>query len=167
MPIVPGSYDRHLAFAPGNHGVAIEPSLLFRKHVGWQGFGLWGDVLYRWEHTTGADQYIVEAGFLQQIKGWELDVGYRHLQTLSGEDIVLGPETGPGTSTYTSIYYATDVREISDSMDAGFSYTTSKRHWRWGFHARKTFDGSNTDSALSLGAYLDIPINVRKSAETK
>ncbi len=147
--------------------MAIEPSLLFRKQVGWPGLGVWGDVLYRWEHTTGADQYIAAVGLFQKIKGWELNVGYRHLQTLSGESIVLGPETGPGTSTYTSIYYPTDVREISDSIDAGFSYTTSKRHWRYGFHARKTFDGSNTDSALWLGAFLDIPFNVRKSAETK
>lgn len=71
--IVPGVYDRHLAFTTGNHGVAIEPSILFRKHLGWEGFGIWGDVLYRWEHTIGADQYIAAAGVFQQIKGWELD----------------------------------------------------------------------------------------------
>jgi hypothetical protein len=95
--VVPGTYDRHVGFAPGNHGVAIEPSILFRKHVGWEGFGVWGDILYRWEHTIGADQYIGAVGLFQQIKGWELDVGYRHLQTISGEDIVLGPPTGSGT----------------------------------------------------------------------
>jgi hypothetical protein len=157
--IVPGVYDRHVAFAPGNHGVAIEPSILFRKHLGWEGFGIWGDVLYRWEHTIGADQYIAAAGVFQQIKGWELDLGYRHLQTLSGEDIVLGPRTVGQSSTYNSITYPVDVREISDSLDMGFSYTTPKRHFRWGFHARKTYDGSNTDSALWLGASLDIPLD--------
>src|SRR5208282_3073209 len=140
--IVPGVYDRHLAFTTGNHGVAIEPSILFRKHLGWEGFGIWGDVLYRWEHTIGADQYIASFGVFQQIKGWELDLGYRHLQTLSGENIVLGPATGPGTYdspvTVGPNWYPTDVREISDSIDTGFSYTTSKRHIRLGFHARKT-----------------------------
>jgi hypothetical protein len=163
--VVPGAYDRELGFAPGNHGVAIEPSILLRKHIGWPGFGIWGDILYRWEHTSGADQYIGAVGFFQQIKGWELDAGYRHLQTLSGEDIFLGP--GPnGQGAYNSPvtegpnWYPTDVREISDSIDAGFSYTTSKKGWRYGFHARKTFDGSNTDSPLWLGAYLDIPINL-------
>jgi hypothetical protein len=163
--IVPGVYDRTVAFAPGNHGVAIEPSILFRKHIGWPGFGVWGDVLYRWEHTVGADQYIAAVGFFQQIKGWEIDAGYRHLQTLSGEDVVLGPEVSPGSSTYNTGTngYPTDVREISDSIDAGFSYTTSKRQWRYGFHARKTFDGSNTDSALWLGASLDIPIDLSTS----
>jgi hypothetical protein len=156
--IVPGSYNRHTAFAPGDHGVGIEPSLLVRKHVGWPGLGVWADVLYRWEHTLGNDQYIAAFGFFQQIKGWELDVGYRHLQCLSGEDVVLGgPQTVPGASP--SITYPTDVREISDSIDAGFSYTTARRHWRWAFHARKTFDGSNTDSALWLGASIDIPFD--------
>jgi hypothetical protein len=160
--VVPGAYDRHVAFAPGNHGVAIEPSLLLRQHLGWPGFGLWGDVLYRWEHTIGADQYIVAAGFFQQIKGWELDAGYRHLQTLSGEDI---SGTLTSTGTYNNFYYPTDVREISDSLDAGFSYTTSKKHWRYGFHARKTFAGSNTDSAFWLGAYVDIPFTIFKKSQ--
>jgi hypothetical protein len=158
--IIPGAYHRHLAFAPGNHGVAVEPSFLFRKHLGWDGFGVWGDVLYRWEHTIGADQYIAAVGIFQQIKRWELDAGYRHLQTLSGEDIVLGPPSETQSGTYQSIIYPTDVREISDSIDAGFSYTTSKRHIRYGFHARKTFDGSNTDSPFWLGAYVDIPFHL-------
>lgn len=157
--IIPGDFDRTLAFAPGNHGAAIEPSLLFRKHFGSSGFGVWGDLLYRWEHTVGADQYIAAVGVLQQIKNWELEAGYRHLQTLSGEDIALG--AGPSSQGgYNGITYPTDVREISDSVDFGFNYTTTKRHVRLGFHARKTLDGSNTDSAFWLGAYVDVPINL-------
>src|SRR5271157_2756497 len=78
--IVPGGYDRHIAFAPGNSSAAIEPSLLVRKHVGWKGLGVWGDVFYRWEHTIGADQYAAAVGLFQQIRGWELDVGFRHFQ---------------------------------------------------------------------------------------
>ncbi len=167
--IVPGAYDRHVAFAPGNHGVAIEPSILLRKHVGWTGLGVWGDALYRWEHTIGADQYIAAAGLFQEIKGWELDVGFRHLQSISGENIVLGPATAPGT--YNSAvnvgpsWYPTDVREIRDTIEAGFSYTTSKRRVRYAFHAYKAFDGSNTDSALWLGASVDVPFTVFRKAD--
>ncbi len=163
--ILPGSYDRHIAFAPGNHGVAIEPSLLLRKHVGWTGLGVWGDALYRWEHTLGADQYIVAAGLFQQIKSWELDVGFRHFQTISGENIVLGPATPGVANTYQSIYYPTDVREIRDTLEAGFSYTTSKRQIRYAFHAYKVIDGSNTDSALWLGASVDVPFTVFRKAD--
>ena len=54
--ILPGTYDRSVAFAPGNHSAAIEPSLLLRKHFGWEGLGVWGDALYRWMHTNGNDQ---------------------------------------------------------------------------------------------------------------
>jgi hypothetical protein len=50
------------------------------------------------------------------------------------------------------------VPEIREEMDAGFSSTT-RRHVRWSFIARKTFDGRNTDSKLWLGGYIDIPIN--------
>jgi hypothetical protein len=152
--ILPGAYDRYLAFAPGNSSAAIEPSLLFRKHVGWPGLGVWGDALYRWMHTTGTDQYITALGVFQQIRGWELDVGYRHLQSTSGQSIAL-QGTGP---PWPGISYAADVREISESMDAGFSYTT-RRHIRWAFHARKTFDGNNTDSKLWLGGSVDIPFD--------
>ncbi len=152
---VPGSYSHDVAFDPGDHSVGIEPSLLLRKHLGWPGFGVWGDALYRWMHTTGNNQYIAAAGFFQQIGRWELDAGYRHLQATSGEDIKL---IGSGPP-WSGISYPTDVREISESVDAGFSYTTSRHHLRYGFHARKTFDGRNTDSALWLGAYLDIPFN--------
>ena len=152
--IIPGIYDRTLAFAPGNHGAAIEPSILFRKHFAWPGFGAWGDLLYRWEHTDGNDQYITAIGLFQQIKSWELDVGWRHLQATSGEDIILNGTTAP----YNGIFYPTDVREISDSIDTGFSYTT-KKHIRWGFHARKTFDGRNTDSKLWLGGSVEIPFD--------
>jgi len=154
--IVPGSYDQYLAFDPGDHSAAIEPSLLFRKHVGWPGLGVWGDALYRWMHTTGNDQYAVALGLFQQIHGWELDVGYRHLQATSGQDIVLVPVGSP--PPWSGIAYPADVREISESLDAGFSYTTH-RHIRWGFQARKTFDGRNTDSALWLGGSVDIPFD--------
>jgi hypothetical protein len=41
--VIPGSYNESLAFAPGNHSVAAEPSVLLRKQVGWPGLGIWGD----------------------------------------------------------------------------------------------------------------------------
>jgi len=155
--IVPGKYNEHIAFAPGNQSAGIEPSLLLRKHFGWEGFGAWGDGLYRWLHTTGNDHYIVAAGLFQQVRRWELDVGYRHLQSIAGQDISLPPT--PGAPPWDAITYKRDVREISDSVDAGFSYITRKRNLRLAFHARKTFDGSNTDSKLWIGGSIEIPFD--------
>jgi hypothetical protein len=157
--VVPGSYNRDIAFAPGNHSAVIEPSLLLRKHFGWTGLGVWSDVFYRWMHTTGNDMYMASVGLFQQIKTWELDVGYRHLQAITGSDLILHPPAAGSPPPWDSITYLSNIREISDSIDAGFSYTTTKRHLRWAFSCRKTFDGSNTDSKLWLGGSLDIPFD--------
>lgn len=147
--VMPGSYDQHFVFAPGVRSAAIEPEMLARKHFGWTGLGAYGDALYRWNRTTGNDQYITVVGLFQQIRNWELDAGYRHLQTINGQDIVLNSDN--------SIDYPRAVREISDSIEAGFSYTTFKRHIRYGFHTRTVLDGSNTDRKFWIGASIDIP----------
>jgi hypothetical protein len=152
--VLPGSYNQHFAFAPGNRSAAVEPELLFRKHFGWPGLGVYGDGLFRWNRTTHNDQYITSIGLFQQIKGWELDAGYRHLQSITGEDIVLNDDH--------TIVYPRDLREISDAIEYGFSYTSSKRHWRWAFNGRSVVDGSNTDAKFWVGASLDIPFGGSK-----
>jgi hypothetical protein len=147
--VIPGSFNQYFAFAPGTRSTAVEPEFLLRKHLGSFGFGVYADALYRWNRTTGNDQYITVIGLFQQIKGWELDAGFRHLQTINGQDIVLNSDD--------TIDYPRSVREISDSIEAGFSYTTSKRHIRYGFHTRTVFDGSNTDRKFWVGASVDVP----------
>src|SRR4051812_27188727 len=110
--VLPGSYRKEFAFPPGNRSAAIEPEMLLRKHFGWPGLGVYGDALFRWNRTTHNDQYITSVGFFQQIKGWELDVGYRHLQTITGSDITFTDPADPST-----IVYPRDVREISDTIE--------------------------------------------------
>jgi hypothetical protein len=103
--------------------------------------------------TTENDNIIVVVGFFQEFKGWEMDAGYEHLQTTSGGNI-----TFTTAGDVSSIDYPRDVREISDSIQAGFSYTTSKRHWKYGFHSRIVVAGNNTDMKPWFGGSLDIPI---------
>jgi hypothetical protein len=152
--ILPGSFNQNFPFAPGLRSAAIEPEVLARKHFGWPGLGAYTDLMYRWNRTTGNDQYIAVFGFFQQIKGWELDVGYRHLQTINGTDIILNPDQ--------SIMYPRDARENSDSIEAGFSFTTSKKHIRYGFHSRTVVDGNNTDSKFWVGGSIDVPFGGKK-----
>ena len=154
--VMPGTYNESFIFAPGVRSAAIEPELLLRKHFGWPGLGGYGDTLYRWNRTTGNDQYIVAFGLFQQIKGWELDVGYRHMQTISGSDISYDPNDP------SAINYPREVREINDSIEAGFSYTTSKHHFRYGFNTRTVFDGNNTDRKFWIGGSIDIPIGGKR-----
>ena len=152
--VFPGTYDQTFAFAPGVRSVAIEPEVLLRKHCRWPGLGVYGDGLFRWNRTTGNDQYIAAIGLFQQIKGWELDFGFRHLQTISGDDIVFDPNNPGG------LLYPRAVRENNDSIEAGFSYTT-KHHFRYGFQSRTVFDGNNTDRKFWVGGSIDFTWGTR------
>lgn len=147
--VLPGSYNQNFPFSPGLHSSGMEPELLVRKHFAWAGFGAYGDGLYRFNLTTHNDQYILAAGLFQQIGGWELDLGWRHLQTLSGSDIVFNPDN--------SVVYPRDVRENSDALEAGASYTTSRRHFRYGLQFRVVMDGNNTDDKFWFGLSVDFP----------
>jgi len=148
--IVPGSFDEHFPFAPGNSSTAIEPELIARKHFGWPGFGAYADALFRWNHTSANDQYIVAFGLFQQIQRWELSAGYRHLGSINGDNIEFDPVTR-------EIFYPRAPRENQDSIEAGFSYTTRKRQIKLGFYSRTVFDGVNTDKKFWLGAFLEVP----------
>ena len=160
--VLPGSYQQNLAFAPGVRSAAVEPELLVKKHFGWPGLGAYGDALYRWNRTTGNDQYIVAAGLFQQIKGWELDAGYRHLQTLGGTDLYYNPGTGALSTSGSDKYAFSELREINDSIEAGFSYTTSKRHIKYSFYTSTVFDGNNSDQKFWFGGGIQVPFQIFK-----
>lgn len=156
--VLPGTYSQSIAFAPGVRSAAIEPEFLARKHFGWPGFGAYADVLYRWNRTTGNDQYIASIGIFQQIQRWELDAGYRHMQTISGGDITLD-----NPADFSTLHYPRDVREINDAIEAGFSYRTSKRRIRYAFDSRTVIDGSNTDRKFWVGGSIEIPFDTWRS----
>jgi hypothetical protein len=155
---LPGTYSKDIAFAPGTRSATIEPGFLARKHFGWPGLGVYTDDFFRWNRTTGNDQYVAVLGLFQQIQRWELDAGYRHLQSVVGTDIHYDPNNP------SAILYPRDVREINDSIEAGFSYTTLKHHIRLGFHSRVVVDGSNTDNKFWVGGSIDVPFG-GKSAD--
>jgi hypothetical protein len=154
--ILPGSYEQNFAFAPGVRSAAVEPEVLARKHFGWSGLGAYGDALFRWNRTTANDQYVIALGLFQQIKGWEIQAGYRHLGSISGESIAYDAAT-PST-----IQYPVSLRENNDSVEAGFNYTFPKRKWQLGFYTRTVFNGVNSDGKFWFGGYLNIPIDIIK-----
>ena len=160
--VLPGTYSQNFPFAPGVRSAAIEPELLAKKHFGWQGFGAYADALYRWNRTTANDQVIASVGFSQQIKGWELDAGYRHLQTIGGVDLVYNPITGQISTTGSDPSSFAELREINDSIEAGFSYTTSKRHIKYSFYTRTVFDGNNSDQKFWIGGGIEMPFQIFK-----
>jgi hypothetical protein len=152
--VFPGNYSQTFPFAPGNRSTAIEPELLLRKHLGWEGFGIYGDALFRWNATTHNDQYIAAVGFFQEIAGWELHGGYRHLGTVQGDDIVLNADR--------TIVYPKNVRENNDSVEAGMSYSTAKKRLEMGFYSSTVLDGANTAGAFLVGGYIKFPLGHTK-----
>jgi hypothetical protein len=152
--VVPGSFSQHIPFMPGTRSSAIEPELLARKHFGWGGLGGYSDALFRWNHTTANDLYIVSFGLFQQIKDWELDAGYRHLGSISGQSIQFDSATH-------DIVYPRGVRENQDSIEAGFDYRTPWHGLRLGFQSRTVFDGSNTDKKFWIGGFVEMPFSLR------
>ena len=104
------------------------------------------------------------------------------LQVKPGERIaVIGPN-GAGKSTLFNLIsgrfgcssgdimlnghvidYPRGVRENNDAIEAGFSYTTSKRKIRFGFHSRVVVDGNNTDSKFWVGGSVDVPFGGKRA----
>jgi hypothetical protein len=152
--VLPGSFDEHLPWAPGTRSTAIEPEVLARKHFGWAGLGIYTDDLFRWNHTSANDLYIVSAGLFQEIAGWELDAGYRHLGSINGGSVQFDPATQ-------DIVYPRAVRENQDAFDAGFSYRSGWHGLRLGFISRTVFDGSNTDKKFWIGGFVEMPFNLK------
>jgi len=153
--VLPGTYNQDIPFAPGDRSTGIEPELLARKHFLWTGFGGWADALFRWNHTSSNDHYIVAVGLFQQIKNWELDAGYRHLGTVTGNSIQFDPATK-------NINYPRDVRENRDSIEAGFQYNTPWHGMKVGFQSSTVFDGSNTDKKFWVGGFVEMPFGLLK-----
>jgi hypothetical protein len=158
--VLPGTYSQNLPFAPGIRSAAIEPEFLAKKHFGWTGFGGYGDALYRWNRTTANDQVIASFGIFQQVKSWEIDVGYRRLQTVGGTELLYEPATHTLSTTGSDPNAFSEVREINDSIEAGFSYATPKRHIKYSFYTRTVFDGNDSDQKFWIGGGIEMPLQI-------
>ena len=149
--IYTGSYDKDFPFAPGNGSVGIEPSLAAIKHFGWEGFGAFSSVGYRYMRSGGHDQWFAELGVQQEIKQWTFQVGFRHLANTGGRDIQGTPPT---------INYSRQIHEVMEQLEGGVSYT-DKKHRLYQFYLRKTFDGNNTADALVFGIFASFPLSAQ------
>jgi hypothetical protein len=53
-----------------------------------------------------------------------------------------------------------ELREINDSIEAGFNYTTPKRHIKYSFYTRTVFDGNNSDQKFWIGGGIEMPFQI-------
>ena len=83
------------------------------------------------------------------------------MQTVNGTDLLYDPGTRTLATSDGSNAFS-GLREINDSIEAGFSYTTSKRHIKYSFYTRAVFDGNNSDQKFWIGGGIEMPFQIFK-----
>lgn len=150
--VIPGTYDENAPFSAGDGAYAFEGSMLFGKAIGDTGFGLYGDIGYRWRESPVPDDIFGSAGVYKQIGPVTLAVGYRHIQGLSGIDIGgsdFNPALGPS-------HGFPAVKEINKLVEGGISFT-DKGGRNYQFTVAGSVDGRNTGDKLVFGFNVTLP----------
>lgn len=150
--VVPGTYDENQPFSAGDGAYALEGSLQFGKSFGQSGFGIYGDIGYRWRESPVPNDIFGTAGIFQQFGPVTASVGYRHIQGLSGIDIDdsdFNPALGPS-------HGFPALKEINQLVEAGVSFT-DKGGRNYQFSVAKSVDGRNTGDKWVFGFNVTLP----------
>ena len=157
--IIPGTYDENLPFSAGDGAYGLEGSLQAGKRFGESGFGLYGDIGYRFREGGVPDDLFGSAGVFKQFGGVfadadaiTLSVGYRHVQGLSGGDI---GDPGFGTE-----FGFPEVREINQLVEGSVAYTDAGGR-QYQFTVAGSVDGRNTGDKLIFGLAVSLPFQTR------
>ena len=146
--IMPGSYDENLPFSAGDGAGGYEGSLLLARQI-CPGFGVYGDIGYRFREDDVPDDLFGSAGIYAGYAGFTATLAYRHVQGTSGGDI-----DDPGFMTR---FGFPQLKEINQTAEVGLGYTDpGDRHYQV-FYAR-TIDGRNTGQKNIFGLSVSIPI---------
>jgi len=143
--IVDGTYDVGTPEAPGDGASGVEASLLLGKEFGESGFGLSALAGFRHRLNDVPDDFFCTAGLYKVFCDFFVtNVGYRHVQGLSGPDIGDPGLTFP------------EVKEIQNNIEGGFGFLDQARRY-YGFYVAYTFDGRNTGERLVFGFSITLP----------
>jgi len=140
--IIEGTYDENFPFSAGDGASGAEVSLLGGKSI-CPGFGLYGDVGYRWRDGRVPDEWFGSAGLFLSWKFLSATAGYRFFEGLSGNDI---GDTGFTFPT---------VKEISQNLEASIGFTDPGGRYYQLFYAH-TIDGRNTGKRDIFGGAISL-----------
>jgi hypothetical protein len=143
--IIEGTYEENYPFSAGDGASGVETSLLFGKAFGASGFGLYGDIGWRWRNHDVPEDLFGSIGIFQSIKSFTLSFGYRHIQGLSGKDIGEAPFP--------------ETKEISQNLEAGLGYRDHGGRY-YQVYGAKTLDGRNTGEKWVIGASISLPFGL-------
>ena len=137
---IEGTYDENFPFSAGDGASGAEGSLLLGKAI-CSNFGLFGDIGYRWRNHDVPDEVFGSAGFYTSFRAFTAHVAYRHTQSTSGKNV--GEVPFP------------EVKEITQTLEAGFGFTDPGNRYYQIFYAR-TIDGRNTGERNIIGAAISL-----------
>ena len=148
--IIQGTYTSNYPFAPGGGASGFEPSLLLHKRIGKSGFGLYGDLGFRWRNHDVPTQLLATIGLFQDICSFTLNLAYKHTESLSGGDL-----SGRGPA----IVYSPRVKENNQILEAGVRFT-DKGGRQYQFYVDWNVEGRNTGEKLTYGLFLTWPFGI-------
>jgi len=128
--IIPGTYDENFPFSAGDGAFGAEASLIGGKTI-CPGFGMYGDVGYRYRDGHVPDDFFGSVGTYVSWKFLSATFGYRFTEGLSGPDI-----GDPG-------FTFPKVKEISHNLEGSLGITDRGGRFYQVFYAH-TIEGRNT-----------------------
>ena len=136
--IVAGTYDEGQPFSAGDGAHGGEFSVLLGKAFGDTGFGLYGEAGYRLRENPVPDDFFGSIGVYKTLGSFTVNAGYRHIQSLSGVNIM-----DPGFTFPT-------LKEINQLFEAGLGYQDKGGRFYQVFGAFPMY-GRNTGDKIILG----------------
>jgi hypothetical protein len=152
---IAGTYSEDFPFGLGDGANGFDGTLFLAKDFGSSGFGVYGDVGYRYRDHDVPDDFVARFGLRQRIKFVTVMFDYRHAESLEGIDI-LGPEWNPGAGPGTGYPALKEVNQI-----LGGTVQLADRGGRlFQFYVGHNIDGRNTGDKLLLGFSVRLPFNL-------
>ncbi len=152
--IIAGSYDIPTTLPPINPGdgaSGFEASFAAGKTLG-EGFALYGELGYRNRNHGVPDDFFGSAGVAKRFGAFNVSVGYRRTQSLSGGDI-----GGPGFGTR---FGFPGVKEVQQFGEVGFSFTDEGGRSYQLFGAKCFGDLRNAGQAALVGVSVSLPFRL-------
>lgn len=108
--IIAGTYNEGRPFSAGDGAHGAEFSALVGKTLGGTGFGVFSELGYRVRENPVPDDLFASVGVYKTLGSFTLSTVYRHVQSLSGLDIMDPGFTFP------------QLKEINQLLEAGVGY---------------------------------------------
>ena len=142
--IVAGTYDAGLPYSAGDGASGVEAALMLGKDFGHRGLGVYGEAGYRHRAERVPADLVAQVGLYKSLGMWSANVGFRHVQALSGSDI-----GDPG-------FRFQELKEIASYVEASFGHSSESGRYV-GAHFAQTIDGRNTAKKTVFGLSVTFP----------